>query len=401
MKIRNIVAVCGVTALAVVAGTACSNKSQENKETSSASDAAENIDYGKIVKLGEYKGLKLEVIDTVVTDDEIESRIKATLSMNPEKIPVEGRAVENGDIVNIDFEGKLDGVAFDGGTFKGYDLTIGSGSFIPGFEEQVIGMKKGETKDLDITFPDPYENNPDLAGKATVFTVTLNEIYKETPAELTDAWVERVTMGQQKTVAEYREAIKTEIEKYKKDNSDTEAQIAAMEQVIENSEFELSEEGINKEYTDMKAEYEKMATAYGMDIKQFAELSNMTEEEFDVKLKENAENRAKQKLIIDEIFKKEKMSLEDADYADLEEQTGMAKNDLYLQYGQSMVDDYVKTVKVEQFMVDNATKTIKPAQSPEVVTEAQTKAQTESKADAEETSAEETSEQTKSSEAKQ
>lgn len=401
MKIRNIVAVCGVAALAVVAGTACSNKSQENKETSSASDAAENIDYGKIIKLGEYKGLKLEVIDTVVTDDEIESRIKATLSMNPEKIPVEGRAVENGDIVNIDFEGKLDGVAFDGGTFKGYDLTIGSGSFIPGFEEQVIGMKKGETKDLDITFPDPYENNPDLAGKATVFTVTLNEIYKETPAELTDAWVERVTMGQQKTVAEYREAIKTEIEKYKKDNSDTEAQIAAMEQVIENSEFELSEEGINKEYTDMKAEYEKMATAYGMDIKQFAELSNMTEEEFDVKLKENAENRAKQKLIIDEIFKKEKMSLEDADYADLEEQTGMAKNDLYLQYGQSMVDDYVKTVKVEQFMVDNATKTIKPAQSPEVVTEAQTKAQTESKADAEETSAEETREQTKSSEAKQ
>ena len=122
----------------------------------------------------------------------------------------------------------------------------------------------------------------------------------------------------------------------------------------------------------------------------------MTEEEFDVKLKENAENRAKQKLIIDEIFKKEKMSLEDADYADLEEQTGMAKNDLYLQYGQSMVDDYVKTVKVEQFMVDNATKTIKPAQSPEVVTEAQTKAQTESKADTEETS-----EQTKSSEAKQ
>ena len=396
MKIRNIVAVCGVAALAVVAGTACSNKSQENKETSSASDAAENIDYGKIVKLGEYKGLKLEVIDTVVTDDEIESRIKATLSMNPEKIPVEGRAVENGDIVNIDFEGKLDGVAFDGGTFKGYDLTIGSGSFIPGFEEQVIGMKKGETKDLDITFPDPYENNPDLAGKATVFTVTLNEIYKETPAELTDAWVERVTMGQQKTVAEYREAIKTEIEKYKKDNSDTEAQIAAMEQVIENSEFELSEEGINKEYTDMKAEYEKMATAYGMDIKQFAELSNMTEEEVDVKLKENAENRAKQKLIIDEIFKKEKMSLEDADYADLEEQTGMAKNDLYLQYGQSMVEDYVKTVKVEQFMVDNATKTIKPAQSPEVVTEAQTKAQTESKADTEETS-----EQTKSSEAKQ
>ena len=95
------------------------------------------------------------------------------------------------------------------------------------------------------------------------------------------------------------------------------------------------------------------------------------------------------------------MSLEDADYADLEEQTGMAKNDLYLQYGQSMVDDYVKTVKVEQFMVDNATKTIKPAQSPEVMTEAQTKAQTESKADAEETSAEETKEQTKSSEAKQ
>lgn len=388
MKIRNIVAVCGIAALAVFASTACSNKAQDNdvnKESSKKSDkdsgageSYDNTEYGKVT-LGEYKGLALEVSDANVTDEEVESRIQSTVSMNPEKTAVEGRAVENGDVVNIDFEGKIDGTAFEGGTAKGYDLTIGSGSFIPGFEEQIIGMNKGETRDLNLTFPTPYDNNPDLAGKATVFTVTVNEIYKETPAEFNDAFVERVTQGQQKTTAEFRDAIKAEISKYKKESSDTEAQLAALSKVIENSTFELSDDGVNKELEDIKKQYEQMATSYGMDMKKFAELSNMTEEEFNAKLKESAENRAKQKLVIDAIFEKENMALEDADYAKLEELSGMKKNDLVLQYGQEFIDESVKSIKVEKFLTDNAVKTIKPAETtavaPEPASEAESNAE--------------------------
>ena len=323
--------------------------------------------------------MALEVSDANVTDDEVESRIQSIVAMNPEKTAVEGRAVENGDVVNIDFEGKIDGTAFEGGTAKGYDLTIGSGSFIPGFEEQIIGMNKGETRDLNLTFPTPYDNNPDLAGKATVFTVTVNEISKETPAEFNDAFVERVTQGQQKTTAEFRDAIKAEISKYKKESSDTEAQFAALSKVIEDSTFELSDDGVNKELEDIKKQYEQMATSLGMDMKKLAEQNNMTEEEFNAKLKESAENRAKQKLVIDAIFEKENMALEDADYAKLEELSGMKKNDLVLQYGQELIDDNVKSIKVEKFLTDNAVKTIRSAEStavaPEPVSEAESNAE--------------------------
>lgn len=379
MKIKNVVAICGITACVVLTGTACNLMSNYKEESKAEKDS---VDYGKVT-LGEYKGLELEVTDPNVTQDEVESRIKSMVAMNPDKIAIEGRAVENGDLVNIDFVGKLDGKEFDGGAAQGYDLVIGSGSFIPGFEEQIIGMNTGEIKDLNLTFPDPYDNNPDLAGKATVFTVTLNGIYSETPAEFDNAWVERVTKGEQKGTEEYRNSVREELEKYKKESSDMEAQITAINKVIENSQFELSEAGINKELEDIKKQYEQMAASYGIDMAKFAEINNMTQEEFDKKMKENAETKAKQKLVVDEIFKKENMSLEDADYATIEELSGMAKNDLILQYGQEFIDKEVKAMKVEKFIVDNAVKTIKPVEttafSPQAsVEESETSAEAES-----------------------
>ena len=219
MKIRNIVAVCGIVVGAVFMSTACSNNAKNKEIGASEADSsksAESVDYGKVT-LGKYKGIEIEVSDPAVTDAEVESRIQSALSTSPNRVSITGRdKVENGDLVNIDFEGKMDGKTFDGGTFNGYELTIGSGSFIEGFEEQVIGMKKGETKDINLTFPDPYPNKPDYAGKPVVFKVKVNDIYTEEPAEFNNAWVERVTEGKQKTTEEYRAAVKEELKSTKR-----------------------------------------------------------------------------------------------------------------------------------------------------------------------------------------
>mgnify|MGYP000920547458 CR=1 FL=1 len=376
MKIRNFIAICGIAVGAICISTACSNNAQ-NKETSSAgaesSTSAENVDYGKIT-LGKYKGIEIEVSDGSVTDEEVESRIQSALSTNPNRVSVTGRdKVENGDLVNIDFEGKMDGNTFDGGTFNGYELTIGSGSFIDGFEEQVIGMKKGETKDINLTFPDPYPSKPEYAGKPVVFKVKVNDIYTEEPAEFNDAWVEKVTEGKQKTTDEYRATVREELKNYKEMMATNEAQIAAINKVIADSTIELSEEGINKEVETINASLEKAAASYGMDFEQFKQVTGTTDES----TRERAESFAKQRLVINEIFKRENMTLEDEDYKKIEEAEGKSKNELILEEGKEAVDEYVKSVKVVNFLVDNAVK--KPVSTE--TTAAQSESASESKAD--------------------
>ena len=386
MKIRNIVAVCGIVVGAVFMSTACSNNAK-NKEIGAgeadSSKSAESVDYGKVT-LGKYKGIEIEVSDPAVTDAEVESRIQSALSTSPNRVSITGRdKVENGDLVNIDFEGKMDGNTFDGGTFNGYELTIGSGSFIEGFEEQVIGMKKGETKDINLTFPDPYPNKPDYAGKPVVFKVKVNDIYTEEPAEFNNAWVERVTEGKQKTTEEYRAAVKEELKKYKEMMETTEAQIAAINKVMADSTFELSEAGINKEVETINASLQKAAASYGMDFEQFKQATGTTDES----TRERAESFAKQRLVINEIFNKENMKLEDEDYKKVEESEGKTKNELILEEGQEAVDEYVKSVKVVNFLVDNAVKKVVNVDA----TAAQSESASESKAESTEAAKESSS----------
>ncbi len=354
MKIKNVLAVLGVSALAAMATTACFNKNATNESTS-ANEAAQSVNYGTI-KLGEYKGIELSIIDTTVTDDEVESQIQNMLTMYPNKVAVEGRAVADGDTVNIDYEGKVDGVAFEGGTAKAQDLVIGSGNFIPGFEEQLIGANKGETKDLNLTFPTEY-HNADLAGKAAVFTVTVNDIFVNEPAVLDDAWVEKTTAGEYKTVSDYRDSIRKSLEDYKRTSSETSAQQSGLLSVVASSTFEISEEGINAEYAKVEENYTNMLQSYNMDMKQLAEMNGMSEEEFKAEMRKTAEEAAKKKLVVDEIFKLEKLAIEDADYTALEEQTGMKINDMKLQYGEAFIDSYLRELKVSKLIVDNAKKT--------------------------------------------
>lgn len=208
----------------------CSNQTNENTEEKTeeaASEVAANeetamiyfdeINSGEYVTLGEYKGL--QVVNTVQTigEEEVDSYIEYMMAAAGGELEeiTDRDVVENGDVANIDYVGKKDGVAFDGGTAEGYDLSIGSGSFIPGFEEGLVGVKKGETVDLNLTFPENY-GAADLAGAEVVFTVTVNGIYKEIKPEFNNDYVAGLGIENVSTTEEYRAYLKNMMEENEK-----------------------------------------------------------------------------------------------------------------------------------------------------------------------------------------
>lgn len=191
-----------------------------SSESEAATEAAERPDYKALdyVKLGDYKGLEVTLASTDVTDEEVEQQVETNLNNNDKSEEIKEGTVENGDVANIDYEGKLNGKAFDGGTAKGYDLTIGSGSFIDGFEDGLIGKKIGDTVDLNLTFPKDYSST-DLAGKEVVFTVKINSV-KRAP-KLTDELAAEISNNEYKTAEAYNNYIKEDLEKTKKKTSTT------------------------------------------------------------------------------------------------------------------------------------------------------------------------------------
>ncbi len=218
---------CGMMIMALVAG--CSKK-QETKETAatespaetSEADSAEggpeaDVDLGEVTSLGEYKGLEVTRLSTDVTDEELDARIQSILDANPEYVAITDRAAKNGDIVDIDYVGLKDGVAFDGGTAQGYKLELGSHSFIDGFEEGLVGAKTGEERSLNLTFPKQYHSE-ELAGQAVVFEVTVNGIEEKKDAVLDDNFVQR--MSDFGTVDEFKEDTLADMQKEKEEQAD-------------------------------------------------------------------------------------------------------------------------------------------------------------------------------------
>lgn len=187
------------------AGTESDNGTTEGETGTEALVYLSDFDLKDYVTLGEYKGIEIAVEQPdEISEEYLDAYIKMILSYDAVATEVTGRSVESGDIVNIDYEGKLDGVAFAGGTAKGADLTIGSGSFIDGFEDGIIGMEIGEIRDLNLKFPDSYKNNPDLAGEEVVFTVTLNSISVSEVPELTDEYVAALGIEGCSTAEDFR-----------------------------------------------------------------------------------------------------------------------------------------------------------------------------------------------------
>lgn len=270
----------------------------------------EGID--KFVTLGEYKGLDLTKTVTSVTDEEVESKVASDLVNGAEE--VKDGTVEDGDIANIDYEGKIDGTAFDGGTAEGYDLTIGSGSFIDDFEDQLVGAKTGETKEITVTFPEDY-GNEELNGKDAVFTVKINSI-KRAPKEISDEWV--AANSSFKTVDEYKANVKSELEKSYEASALSAMQNEAFGQVYNSSTFLQYPQEMVDEYSElMKQTYENYASYYGMEYDEFISSSGMT----DITMANAAKSNVKTALIVDAICEKEGIDTEGDVYKDRLTQT--------------------------------------------------------------------------------
>lgn len=245
------------------------------------------------VTLGQYKGVEITAVPDV-TDEAVETELVARFR----------DTVEEGDTVNIDYVGKKDDVAFDGGTAQGQELTIGSNTYIDGFEEGLVGVKVGETVDLDLTFPDPYQNNPDLAGAPVVFTVTVNSINGVVGAEMTDEVVAANTSYA--TVDEYRVAVKEELQEL----IDNEKKTALWEKVHGNATIKgYPEDEIEAYVNDVLSYYQSMASYYGIDLATLLSANGLTEEQFKSDCEETARQETGRYMVLEAIAEAEGMTV--------------------------------------------------------------------------------------------
>jgi len=246
-------------------------------------------------------------------------------------------------------------VAFDGGTASGYDLVIGSHTFIEGFESGLIGHNIGEDVKLDLTFPKDY-GNEELAGAAVVFDVKINKISVSTPAALTDEWVNRHTNGAQTTVDAYKALVRTNLEEQRKKSAESQDQYNALTAAVQNAKFKMNDAAIEYEYNNSFKPIEAMLTQYNMTLDDYAKAYGMTGDGLKTELRNQAENFVKQTILIREVYKKEKMSLTDADYQLIVDMNGgtMTKDELIKKNGQDNVDEIAKAYKVVNFLVENA-----------------------------------------------
>ena len=302
-----------VIAALAIAGifTACGKSEEEMKYLSDFKAK----DY---VILGNYDGLELVVAKPEVTDEYLDGYIEYLLMSNPSYKEVTDRSVQSGDLVNIDFEGRRDGVAFDGGTSQGYDLAIGSGSFIPGFEDGVIGMGIGETKDLDLNFPDPYKPNPDLSGAPVVFTVTLNSIKEPVEAELTDEYVAGLNLAGCETVEDYRNYLYEGLLEQAETVYEDEKLDAALTAAQESSVFEEPPAGMVGRLKDMLMSNANAYAEYSnLEIGDYvARAYGGAAEDYEETLTDQAKEMAKSYILVSAIADQEKITVTDEELAE-------------------------------------------------------------------------------------
>ncbi len=268
------------------------------------------------VKITQYKEVEVDQVQKPgeITDEEVDTQIQTALDAQAETKEIKDRAVKDGDIVNIDFVGKIDGKKFDGGSAEGYDLEIGSDSFIDGFEDSIISHKIGDKFDWNGKFPDNY-GNTEYAGKDVVFSITLNGITERIVPELTDETVAKLSENA-KNVEEYKKEVKGQLE----DNAEQEYQNQLYSKVwgkvLENTEIKKYPDGEKeKAQEQLKSRYEELAKSYDMEFKDFVENQmGMSEEDFDKQAAEVAEQNVKSKMVTNAIAEKEKITLSDEVY---------------------------------------------------------------------------------------
>jgi len=310
------------------------------------------------VKLGKYKGVKIDKIDAEVTDEDVEAEINKERENNARNIEVTDRAVKDGDMTVIDFEGFVDGVAFDGGKGENYPLTIGSGAFIPGFEDQLVGAQIGKEVEVNVTFPEDYQAE-DLKGKAAVFKCTVKEIKeKELPA-LDDEFASEVSEFE--TLAEYKADVKAKLtEKKEKDAKDAK-EAAVIEAIVKDSEMEIPEPMLTTQQRQMVDEFAQRIQMQGLSIDQYFQFTGSTYDKMIEQVKPQAEKRIKSRLVLEAIAKAEKIEATEEDYE--EELKSMAEayqmevdkvKELLPEKSVSQIKQDIAVRKAAEFAVENA-----------------------------------------------
>lgn len=332
--------------------TESDNTEDTSEDTPTTAELMAGIDVEKCVTLGDYKGVTVEKTIQSVTDEDVQNEIDNALANYPVEVD---QAAKEGDTVNIDYVGKIDGEEFDGGSDQGADLKLGSGKFIDGFEDGLIGARKGETRTLNLTFPE--DSTQDLAGKAVEFTVTVNAV-KEPLSEPTDQWVADNIEGYD-NIADYKAGIRSEQEESNEQTAENQVRYAAWTQVIDNctiNEYPETLVEVGKKLYEQQVEtYAKYA---GMELDAYIESSGLTQEEYQSNMEEYGKNVAAQALVCQAICDKEGFAIGDDDYQkalqDMLTEYGCTEDELIQTYGQDNVEQSIMLNRVSNLILENA-----------------------------------------------
>lgn len=295
------------------------------------------------VKLGEYKGLKVDKVSTRVTQKEVDEEIDKERERNARTIDVTDRAVQDKDQITLDFEGFVDGVAFEGGKASDYPLTIGSGAFIPGFEDQLIGANIDEEKEINVTFPEEYQAK-ELAGKAAVFKCTVHSIKAKELPELDDEFVSDVS-EKSETVDAYKAEVKAKIKERKENEGKQKREDQSVEQAVANAEMDIPEAMISFQSRQMVDDFARRIMQQGMTMEQYFQFTGLSEEKMMEEFKPEAEKRIRTRLTLEAIVAAENIEVSEER---LDEEL------------QKMADSYKMEVdKLKEYMGENEKKQLK------------------------------------------
>lgn len=310
------------------------------------------------VELGKYKGVKIDKIDTEVTEEEINEAIDRERKNNAREITVEDRPIQDGDKAVIDFEGFVDGVAFEGGKGTNYDLVIGSHSFIDNFEEQLIGKNIGDEVDVNVTFPESYQAE-ELAGKPAVFKVKVNGIKVDELPELDDEFASEVSEFE--TVAEYKESVKKSLAETKEKNAKDAKEKAAIDAVIADAKMDIPEAMVSTTQRQMMDEFAQRVSSQGLSFEQYLQFTGMTQEQMLEQIKPQAELRIKSRLVLEAVVAAENIEATEEDFeqeiakmAEMYQMEADKAKELIGEAGKAEIMKDLAVTKAAEFVRDNA-----------------------------------------------
>jgi len=308
------------------------------------------------VTLGQYKGIEVKAIKTDVTESEVNAEIKNLLTQGSELQPKEG-SLNFGDTAIFDFEGLLEGVPFDGGKAENYSLEIGSNQFIPGFEEQMVGMNPGEERSLNVTFPEKYQAE-NLAGKAVVFNVKLHEVKSKVEAELNDEFVKTLNKEGVTTVEELKVSTRKSLEDHKKNEAENTITEHVINAVLAQATMDIPQEMVDEEIAQARENVVNQAKQYGLELDMFLSLSGVNKEQFEKQLQEESLKRVKTTLVVEAVAKKEGLTANPEElaqkYEELSKRYNMPVEDIKKYIPETALQNDVILNKAYQFILDSA-----------------------------------------------